>query len=55
MLLGHRLHQILRIMGDLVRQDMDPRAAEQTGEDLPDRDIEAVRSRLRDTVVFRDV
>ncbi|MNI40080.1 hypothetical protein D3C73_942820 [compost metagenome] len=47
--------QTLRIVSDGVRHDVDPRAEQRCGEELPDRDVEALRSGLRDHVGLAQV
>ena len=49
--LGLHMHQqTLRIVSDGIRHDVDPRAEQRRGEELPDRNIEALRSGLRDDI-----
>ncbi|MNX96178.1 hypothetical protein D3C86_1284830 [compost metagenome] len=46
----HMGQQALRVVGDGVRHDVHPGAEQWRGEELPDRNIEALRSGLRDHV-----
>ncbi len=48
----HMRQQAVRVMGDGVRHDLHPGAEQRRGKELPNRNVEALRSRLGNHVVL---
>ncbi len=48
----HMRQQGLRVAGDVVRHNVHPRAKQRRSEELPDRDVETLRSGLGDDISF---